>query len=244
MSGNQLGRIHSFETFGSVDGPGVRFVIFFQGCRMRCRYCHNPDSWKKDAGTEYSVQDIVKKALRYRMYWGNEGGVTASGGEALLQMDFLLELFKAFKEHGVNTCLDTAAGPFEDDVEYLTKFEALMQVTDLVMLDLKHIDPQAHKSLTGISNENILKCARFLSDHGKDMWIRHVLVPGINDGERALTSLGEFIKTLKTVKRVEVLPYHDFGVFKWEALNIPYTLKDVCPPSNEEKIRAERFLGI
>ena len=237
------GRIHSFETFGSVDGPGVRFVIFFQGCRMRCRYCHNPDSWKMQAGSVFEAKDLVKKALRYRMYWGSEGGVTASGGEALLQLDFLTELFSLLKAEGVNTCLDTAAGPFEDNEAYLKKFDALMAVTDLVMLDLKHIDPNIHKDLTSVSNENILSCARHFSAIGKDMWIRHVLVPGINDDETSLSRLGDFIATLKHVKRVEVLPYHNFGVFKWESLNIPYTLKDTPSPSQEEIVRANRLLG-
>ncbi len=238
------GHIHSFETFGSVDGPGVRFVVFFQGCRMRCRYCHNPDSWKVNAGELWEARDIVKKALRYKNYWGTDGGVTASGGEALLQFDFLKELFTLLKAEGVNTCLDTSAGPFQDDPQYLESFDELMQVTDLVMLDIKHIDDAAHKSLTGHTNQNILACAGHLSEIGKAMWIRHVLVPGINDDEESLSRLGAYIKTLKTVKRVEVLPYHSFGMFKWESLGIPYTLKDVKSPTDEEKLRAERLLGI
>lgn len=239
------GRIHSFETFGSVDGPGVRFVIFFQGCRLRCRYCHNPDSWKVDAGELYEASDIVKKALRYKNYWGNEGGITVSGGEALLQLDFLTELFSLFKEQGVNTCLDTAAGPFDpESEEYLERFDKLMQLTDLVMLDIKHIDTHMHKKITGFGNDNILCCARHLEEIGKDMWIRHVLVPGFTDDEASLVKLGEFVRSLSHVKRFELLPYHSFGVFKWQKLGIPYTLNAVASPDEAALKRAKKLCGI
>ena len=239
------GRIHSFETFGSVDGPGVRFVIFFQGCRLRCRYCHNPDSWKVDAGEVYEASAIVKKALRYQGYWGKEGGITVSGGEALLQLDFLTELFRLFKEQGVNTCLDTAAGPFDPKSdEYLERFDTLMQFTDLVMLDIKHIDTHMHKKITGFGNENILSCAKHLDAIGKDMWIRHVLVPGLTDDEASLSKLGEFVRTLSRVKRFELLPYHNFGMFKWQKLSIPYTLDGVAPPDEAALERAKKLCGI
>ncbi len=236
------GRIHSFETFGSVDGPGVRFVIFMQGCRMRCRYCHNPDSWKLEAGEVFESADVVKRALRYRGYWGTEGGVTVSGGEALLQTDFVLELFTKLKEQGVSTCLDTAAGPFSVDPAFLQKFDALMKVTDLVMLDIKHIDSKAHKDLTSQGNENILECARHIDALGVKMWIRHVLLPGFTDSDVQLTGLRAFIDTLKNVTRVEVLPYHTLGIFKWEQLHIPYTLKDVPPPTDEQLKQARAIL--
>lgn len=236
------GRIHSFETFGSVDGPGVRFVVFMQGCRMRCRYCHNPDTWKINSGEEYDAADVVRKALRYRSYWGRDGGVTVSGGEALLQMSFLTELFRSLKKEGVNTCLDTAAGPYRDDPEYLEIFDELMQYTDLVMLDIKHIDNALHKELTGVFNTNILRCAQHLSTIGKDMWIRHVLVPGITDDEQHLKRLREFLDTLQTVKKVEVLPYHSMGMFKWDNLGIPYTLRDVAAPTEDSLAVARSIL--
>lgn len=236
------GRIHSFETFGSVDGPGVRFVVFMQGCRMRCRYCHNPDTWKINAGEEFDSAQVVRKALRYRSYWGRDGGVTVSGGEALLQIGFLTELFRMLKSEGVNTCLDTAAGPFRDDREYLEIFDELMRYTDLVMLDIKQIDNAAHKALTGIENTAILKCAQHLSTIGKDMWIRHVLVPGVTDDEQQLRQLREFIDTLDTVKKVEVLPYHSMGMFKWDNLGIPYTLKGVDSPDEESLARVRQIL--
>ena len=238
------GRIHSFETFGSVDGPGVRFVVFMQGCRMRCRYCHNPDSWKINAGEEFEAADVARRALRYRAYWGKDGGVTVSGGEALLQLQFVTELFTILKNEGVNTCLDTAAGPYENTEAYQEAFDALMAVTDLVMLDIKHIDPKQHRSLTGISNERILKCARHLDALGKRMWIRHVLVPGLTDDEPSLRALGNFVRTLRNVSRFEILPYHSLGAYKWEALKIPYTLKDTRPPSEEESARARRLIGV
>lgn len=173
-----LGRIHSYETFGSVDGPGVRFVVFMQGCRMRCVYCHNPDTWRIHAGEEKSAAEVLRMALRYRPYWGKEGGITVSGGEPLLQIDFLIELFELAKTEGINTTLDTCGLPFTKDPGWLVKFERLMKSTDLVMLDLKHIDPPTHKRLTGWKNDSILACAQWLSEHGKPMWIRHVLVPG------------------------------------------------------------------
>ena len=191
-----IGRIHSFETFGSVDGPGVRFVIFMQGCRMRCVYCHNPDTWRIHAGEEWTAEDVLKKALRYRPYWGTEGGITVSGGEPLMQIDFLIELFELAKKAGVNTTLDTCGLPFTTEPEWLAKFERLMASTDLVMLDLKHIAADAHKRLTGWTNDSILACAKWLSDHGKSMWIRHVLVPGWTDDDQALEELEAFIESL------------------------------------------------
>lgn len=236
------GHIHSFETFGSVDGPGVRFVVFVQGCRMRCRYCHNPDTWKIGEGELWNAEDIMNKAIRYKPYWGNEGGVTVSGGEPLLQIEFVTELFELLKKNGINTCLDTAGGPFNDDPAWLAAFDRLMRSTDLVMLDIKHIDSEKHKELTGIPNENILACARHMDELGTKMWIRHVLVPGYTDSDEQLNGIHEFVSQLRNVTRVEVLPYHMFGKFKWEKLGLKYTLEDVDVPTDESVKHAKEIL--
>ena len=248
------GYIHSTESFGSVDGPGIRFLIFLQGCHMRCRYCHNPDTWKIGtsgnagevchAGTATTVDELLNKAERYRSYWGPEGGITVSGGEALLQIDFLIDLFEEAHRRGINTCLDTAAQPFTREEPFFSKFERLMKSTDLILLDIKHIDCEKHRWLTGHSNENILDCARYLSDIEKPVWIRHVLVPGITDDEEQLKQLRQMIGTLKNIKKVEVLPYHTLGTFKWKQLGVPYSLEDVPTPTNEQVARAREILTI
>ena len=235
-------RVHSVESFGSVDGPGIRFVIFLKGCAMRCQYCHNPDTWDRAGGNLRSVDDVLSQALRYRSYWGEKGGITVSGGEALLQIQPLTELFHKAKDLSINTCLDTSAQPFSRKDGRFSAFEALMKYTDLVLLDIKHIDNDAHKRLTGWENENILDCARYLSDIHKPVWIRHVLVPGINDDDESLHRLRSFIDTLSNVERVEVLPYHDLGVYKWEQLGIPYKLTDVKPPTEESVLHARKIL--
>ena len=235
-------RVHSVESFGSVDGPGIRFVIFLKGCAMRCQYCHNPDTWDRAGGNLRSVDDVLSQALRYHSYWGEKGGITVSGGEALLQIQPLTELFHKAKDLGINTCLDTSAQPFSRKDGRFSAFEALMKYTDLVLLDIKHIDNDAHKRLTGWENENILDCARYLSDIHKPVWIRHVLVPGINDDDESLHRLRSFIDTLSNVERVEVLPYHDLGVYKWEQLGIPYKLTDVKPPTEESVLHARKIL--
>lgn len=237
-----LGNIHSVETFGSADGPGVRYIVFLKGCNMRCKYCHNPDTWAKTDGELRSPEDVLKQALRYKNYWGKKGGITVSGGEALLQIDFVTELFTLAKQQHVNTCLDTSGNPFTREEPFYSKFEELMKVTDLVMLDIKHMDDDAHRELTGQNNTNILDMARCLSDNGKAMWIRHVLVPGITDDEGQLKRLRKFIDTLNTVERVEVLPYHTLGVFKWKELGIPYRLEGVKPPTEEQVQRAGEIL--
>ena len=236
--------VHSTESFGSVDGPGVRVIIFLKGCHMRCRYCHNPDTWRM-AGAEDKatpIGELLNQAERYRAYWGDKGGITVSGGEALLQIDGLIALFEEAHRRGINTCLDTAAQPFTRREPFYGKFLRLMESTDTVLLDLKHINTVAHKDLTGHGNENILDCARCLSELGVPVWIRHVLVPGITDDENQLRRLRIFIDTLINVERVEVLPYHTLGVFKWQKLGIPYTLKDTPTPTKEQISRAEEIL--
>ena len=237
------GRIHSVESFGSADGPGVRYIVFLKGCNMRCQYCHNPDTWAKDGGELMTPEEVLKKALRYKTYLKEKGGITVSGGEALLQIDFVTELFRLAKEKGVNTCLDTSGNPFSLEEPFKSKFDELMKYTDLFMLDIKHMDDAAHRKLTGQTNQNILEMAAYLSDHGKAMWIRHVLVPGITTEEDELYRLRSFLDTLKTVERVEVLPYHTLGVFKWKELGIPYQLEGVDPPTKEQIDRAKEILG-
>ncbi|GAB6982960.1 pyruvate formate-lyase-activating protein [Prevotella dentasini] len=234
--------VHSVESFGSVDGPGIRFVIFLKGCAMRCRYCHNPDTWEQTGGELRTVDELLAQAVRYRSYWGRQGGITVSGGEALLQIKPLIRLFRKAKEMGIHTCLDTAAQPFRRDSAGFRLFEELMQYTDLILLDIKHIDSEAHKSLTGWANENILDCARYLSDIRKPVWVRHVLVPGITDDDSALRHLRSFLDTLYNIEKVEVLPYHSLGTYKWEKLGIPYTLKDVPAPTSERIENAKRIL--
>lgn len=240
------GIIHSTESFGSVDGPGIRFIIFVQGCKMRCQFCHNPDTWNltSDDAFTASAEEMLSKALRYKSYWKDKGGITVSGGEPLLQIDFLIELFRLAKEQGVNTCIDTAGGPFTFEEPFFNKFEELMKYTDLLLLDIKHIDAEAHKKLTSISNENILAMAKYLSDINKPVWIRHVLVPGINDSDEYLSRLYDFLKTLNNIQRIDILPYHTFGVGKWDILGIPYKLKDVEPPSDELFAHAKEMLHV
>ena len=235
-------KVHSLESFGAADGPGVRYVIFLQGCRMRCQFCHNPDTWEEQGGTIYTAEELLSKALRYRNYWGTEGGVTVSGGEPLLQMDFLLEFFALAKEKGIHTVLDTAGQPFTREEPFFSKFNELMSLTDLFLLDIKQIHDDKHRELTGFSNQNILELAQYLSDQGKHMWIRHVLVPGITTDEDDLKKTKEFIDTLKTVDKVEVLPYHKLGIQEWERLGIPYKLEGIDPPTEEQQKLAKSIL--
>lgn len=239
------GLIHSVESFGSVDGPGIRFLVFLQGCNMRCKFCHNPDTWKTDDvenATWRTAEDVLKQALRYRNYWKNGGGITVSGGEPLLQIDFLLEFFRMAKEKGIHTTLDTAGQPFTREEPFFSKFRELMQVTDLILLDIKSIDPEMHREITGYSGENILDLARYLDEIHKPVWIRHVLVPEYSDQDEALRKLDLFLQSLHNVEKVEVLPYHTLGVFKWETLGIPYSLEGIRPPSKERVDNANQLL--
>lgn len=237
-----LGFIHSTESFGLVDGPGVRFVIFLQGCPMRCRFCHNPDTWEYGIGEQMSADDLLQKAMRYRSYWKENGGITATGGEPMVQMDFLIELFTLAKAEGIHTTLDTSGVLFSRNPAVFEKIQKLLSVTDLILLDIKHIDDASHRSLTTHSNEAILDFARYLSEIGKPVWIRHVLVPGINDSDEQLIRLSEFVSSLSNVKRFEVLPYHTLGVPKWEKLGISYSLEDVVPPSEDLVAHANTLL--
>ena len=238
-----IGRIHSFESFGTVDGPGIRFVVFMQGCPLRCQYCHNPDTWEGSDGTEYSASEVAARVARYKNYYGDKGGVTVSGGEPLLQMDFVIELFRLCKAQGITTCADTTGITFNpNDPESVKKHERLLEVCDLFLLDIKHIDLDKHKMLTGLSNERPLAFAKFLSNHGKRVWIRHVLVPTLTDDDESLKKLRAFLDTLTSVEKVEVLPYHTMGEVKYEKLGIPYPLKGVQPPTKERVLNAKRIL--
>lgn len=234
------GYVHSFESFGTVDGPGIRFVVFLQGCPLRCQYCHNPDTWKA-GGTPYESDEVVAKMLRYKNYFGEEGGITVSGGEPMLQRKFVAEIFQKAHKEGVNTCLDTSGFGFDE--ERPEEYEEVFKETDLVLLDIKHIDEEECKKLTGQSNKNTLALARYLSDNGKKMWIRHVLVPGLTDKDEYLQKIRQFTDTLKTVERIEVLPYHTMGVVKYEKLGYEYPLKGVQPPDKERVENAKKILG-
>lgn len=238
------GIVHSLESFGLVDGPGVRFVIFLQGCPMRCQYCHNPETWSLKGGEEWTAKQLLEKACRYKRYWKDNGGITISGGEPLLQIDFVTEFFALAKQQGIHTTIDTSGNPFSAEPSFMEKFNKLLEVTDLFILDIKEMDEEKHKKLTSQSNRNILDMARYLSEQGKDMWIRHVLVPGLTDGEKELVMLRDLIGELKTVRRVEILPYHTLGEFKWDKLNIAYPLKGVRIPTEDEVKKAEEILGI
>lgn len=232
------GRIHSLESFGTVDGPGTRFVVFFQGCPMRCKYCHNPDTWPLDGGTLMSVSEIIDAYKRNESFY-IRGGLTCTGGEPMMQIDFLTELFEECKRQNIHTCLDTSGIAFNSNSdENIKKCERLLKSTDLVMLDIKHIDPDKHKWLCAQPNDQILKFAQFISDQGVDIWIRHVIVPTITDDDDYLEKLGYFIGGLKTLKALDALPYHTMGTVKYEKLEMEYPLEGI--PALEKNILLEK----
>ena len=234
--------LHSTESFGTVDGPGVRFVIFLQGCPMRCKYCHNPDTWKMNTGQRRSAQSLIRDYERNQAFYA-KGGITVTGGEALMQIDFLLELFTLAKQKNIHTCLDTSGITYhEGESDYNRKLDQLMGLTDLVMLDIKHIDPELHKDLTGHRNEGILAFARYLERKNIPVWIRHVVVPGITDDPVYLTRLGEFIGKLSNVKALDVLPYHVMGVSKYKDLGIPYPLEGVEAATKAQAEQARKII--
>lgn len=233
------GRIHSTESFGTVDGPGVRYVVFFQGCPLRCKYCHNPDTWEYSGGHEVTAEELMKEYDSYKEFL-KTGGITATGGEPLAQPEFLAELFSLAKSKGVHTCLDTSAGVYSP-AEH-SKIDEVLKYTDLVMLDIKHIDPDGHKKLTGMGNSHILAFAEHIRDLGIPVWIRHVVVPGITDKYDELFRLGEYLSTLKNVKALDVLPYHDMAKPKYAELGIDYPLPDTPPLSKEAAIRAREII--
>ena len=220
------GYVHSIETFGTVDGPGVRFVAFFQGCPMRCLYCHNPDTWC-GGGTPYEASELIEKMARNLPFY-ETGGITASGGEPMLQLDFLTELFSLAKNKGISTCLDTSGIAFDRENKALTqKIDALLPLCDLVMLDIKHIDENEHIKLTGHSNKSVLDFARYLNENHIKMRVRHVIVPELTFKDEYLLSLGEFLSSFENIEKIEVLPFHQLGRVKYESLGIDYELKDL-----------------
>lgn len=230
------GRIHSTESFGTVDGPGVRFVIFFQGCPMRCLYCHNPDTWEVKGGTEMTAEELLEKYERNRSFY-KTGGLTTTGGEPLLQLSFLTELYQKAKEKGIHTCLDTSGIVYRESRK--AEFQKLFEVTDLVLLDIKHSIPEEHVKLTGQKQDAVIAFARALEEAGVPMIIRHVVVPGITDTEEELTALGRLIGTFRNLKGLEVLPYHTMGKVKYEKLHYDYPLKDV-PDMDKAKAKEAR----
>ena len=236
------GFVHSTESFGTVDGPGVRFVVFLQGCPMRCQYCHNPDTWKMNAGSVRSAQSLIREYERNAAFYRG-GGITVTGGEALMQIDFVLELFTLAKQKQIHTCLDTSGVTYRPgQSNYNQKLDQLMEVTDLVMLDIKHIDPEGHKTLTGHDNAGILAFARYLDEKNIPVWIRHVVVPGITDDKVLLARLGAFLGTLSNIKALDVLPYHIMGVVKYEQLDMPYPLEGVPPATKQQAMEAKKII--
>ena len=234
------GKIHSIETFGTVDGPGTRFVVFVKGCPMRCQYCHNPDTWTQEGAKDMSVEEILAEYDRNKEFY-HSGGITVTGGEPLVQIDFLIELFEAAKAKGIHTCLDTSGIMFRRNVpEILEKYDRLMKVTDLIMLDIKHIDPEEHKKLTSQPCDNIFDFLKYLDEKGKEIWIRHVLVPGITLNPEYLDRLGYFIGQFLHIKALDVLPYHSMGKAKYEKLGMDYVLKDVPDATKEQAIEARQ----
>ena len=238
------GRIHSLESFGTVDGPGVRYVVFVQGCPMRCLYCHNPDTWEMNGGTLMDTDYILEQYERNKAFYADDGGLTVTGGEPLMQIDFLIELFeKAKAKDKIHTCIDSSGIAFNpNNPELMAKFDRLMKVTDLVMLDIKHIDPEIHVKLTSQHNDNILAFARYLSDKDVPVWIRHVVVPGYTDDEKYLYRLGYFIGELKNLKALDVLPYHTMGEVKYEKLGKEYALKGVPAMTMNEALELKKHI--
>lgn len=231
------GKIHSFETFGTVDGPGIRFIVFMKGCPLKCKYCHNRDTWSAEGAKLYTAKEVMTEINKYRNFIdSSKGGVTVSGGEALIQPQFVLELFKLCKEEGIHTAVDTSGYVNVEDVK------EVMEYTDLVLLDLKHADELKHRDLTGVDNDKIKRFTQYLCEINKPVWIRYVLVPGYTDDEEDLLAAHDYLKKFKNIEKIEVLPYHSMGKIKWENLNVDYPLEGVRTPTNDEVERARNIL--
>lgn len=240
MQEKNMGYIHSFESLGALDGPGIRFVIFMQGCHMKCKYCQNRDTWLTNCGKQYSVDKVIHKILKYKNYFiASNGGVTFSGGEPLLQSKFLIDVCTRLKQENINVTIDTSG-----NLELTKDIKKVIDLADLFLLDIKCINDEICKDLIGFSNKKELAFAKYLSENNKKMWIRQVLVPGYTDKKEDLEKLKEFIKSLKTVEKVEILPYHDMGKHKWEELGLKYELENVRIPTEEDVENAKKILGI
>lgn len=239
MDKKNYAKIHSIDTFGTVDGPGVRFVIFMQGCHLQCKYCHNRDTWDINSGKYISLNELLTDIEKYKSYIMPNGGVTVTGGEPLLQPHFLISLFKELKKRNIHTAIDTSGM-----VELTDTIKELLSLTDLVLLDIKHINSEKCKDLVGFSNEKELSFAKYLSEQDIPIWIRQVLIPGYTDNENDLLKLKEFINSLKTVERIELLPYHNLGEYKWKELNLEYKLKDIRPANSDDVEKAKKILEI
>lgn len=228
------GRIHSIESFGTVDGPGIRFVVFMQGCPMRCLFCHNPDTWDINAPVQYELtpEELLEETLRYSNFI-RKGGVTVTGGEPLLQPLFVREYLRLCREKGIHTALDTSGAIFSEEAR------AVLDYCDLVLLDIKTLDETFHKSYTGMSRHNNARMLEYLQSEGKDTWIRHVVVPGYTDDEGELGKLAEYIAKFSVVRKVEILPYHNMGVYKYDELGLDYPLRN-CAELSTEKAEAVR----
>ena len=236
---NYYAKIHSVESFGTLDGPGIRFVLFMQGCHLKCKYCHNRDTWDLNSGETKSLDEIYNKILKYKNYICPNGGVTITGGEPLLQVPFLIELFKKLKSENIHTCIDTS-GMFK----ITDNIKELLSLTDLVLLDIKHIDNNKCKDLVGVENKLELEFAKYLSDNNIPVWIRQVLIPGYTDDENDLLKLKDFLKTLTNIEKIEFLPYHNLGKYKWEKLNQKYLLENVREATNDDIEKAKKILEI
>ena len=234
----------SIESFALVDGPHVRSVLFLQGCPFRCLYCHNPDTWDFNKGNSITPQEAANKLLRFKNYWGDKGGVTISGGEPLAQLDFLIELGKELKKLNVSYIIDTSGATFSTDPTYLAKMDELLKYTDLFLLDIKAIDKNLHKKITGYSNENIISFFNYLNNKNFPIWIRYVLVPNLTDDTNTLNETYNFMKTLNNIQRIEVLPYHNLAIIKYKELNINYPLINTPMPSQDDLKKAEDLLHV
>ncbi len=238
------GFIHSIESFSTVDGPGIRYVVFMQGCTLRCKFCHNPDSWDMCLGMNKSSDTVVSDILRYKHYL-KDGGVTLSGGEPLLQIEFATEIFAKLKSHGIHTCIDTSGAIFDkSDVQLVAKLDKLMAVTDMLLLDLKHIDSAQHHALTGSTNENIVDFYHYLHSLKKRVWVRYVLIPTINDSDDTLQKSRDFVRKFDNIERVDILPFHKMGAEKYKKLSIVFPFENIDLPTDEQIKKAEKYLHI
>ena len=237
-----IGYIHSKESFGTVDGPGIRYVLFMQGCPMRCLYCHNPDTWETGKGKAVTVDEVIDEFNKNRSFY-SKGGITVSGGEPLLQVDFLTELFKRARSENIHTCIDTSGITYNpENGQYMARLNELMEYTDLVMLDIKHINTDAHRRLTGKDNGAVLSFAKYLEEKGVPIWIRHVVVEGYTDGAEDLVALGEFIGGLKNIKALDVIPYHTMGEAKYKEMGKKYPLEGLQPLATNKAQEAKKFI--